>query len=65
MTMRGKFHDWRAARKAARKDRENKEIWAGLTSQTSDLSGEQSAREDRQRQIAEEQERRTITGLGL
>ena len=65
MSMRGRFSDRRAARKAARKDRENKAIWAGLTKQMSDSDGEQSDREDTQRQIAEEQERRTITGMGM
>lgn len=65
MSMRGKVTGWRAARKTARKDRENAAIWAGLTGQISDLDGQQTARADKQRQIAEEQERRTITGLGL
>lgn len=65
MSMRGKVNDWRAARKAAREDRQNEAIWAGLTSQTSDFSREQSAREYKQRQIADDQERGTISGLGL
>lgn len=65
MSMHGKVTAWRAARKTARKDRENSMIWAGLTRQTSDLDREQSAQADQQRQIAEQQESRTITGLGL
>ena len=65
MSMRGKVTAWRAARRTARTDHENATIWAGLTRQTSDLDREQSAQADKQRQIAEQQESRTITGLGL
>lgn len=65
MSMFGMINDWRAARKAARQARENKAIWAGLNSRTSDFDRAQSAREHKQRQIAEEQESRTITGMGM
>lgn len=62
MSMLGKLNNWRAARKVARQDRRNKAIWEGLSRQVSDDDRAQSAREAKQRQIADEQAGRTIMG---